>query len=127
MLTDKELNMKEELWNSAFMKLTAGANMEEASGEMKVMLEIRPSNSHLRESGKLRGISGSSWDSHPTIPLSRSERGRFAGSRRAFLLREVRAVVIRDNLLLVLALEFILLIESPSPSFLGPASIDVED
>jgi hypothetical protein len=98
--------------------------MEEAKGEMNVMLEIKPNNIHLRESGKLRGISGSSWDSHPTTPLSRSESGSFAGSRRAFLLRVVSDVAIRDSLLFALALEPIRWIESPSVDFRGPALMD---
>lgn len=81
---------------------TYGANMEDANGEMKVILERRLNKSHFRDSGKLSGISGSVCDSHPTIPLSRSESGSFAGSSRAFLLREVS---ILDNRLLVLALD----------------------
>lgn len=103
---------------------TAGANMDEARGEMKVILEIRPNRSHLRESGKFRGISGSSWDSHPTIPLSRSESGNLAGSRRAFLLRDVSVVAIRDNLLLVLTLVLTRCMGSVSIDIRGPALID---
>jgi hypothetical protein len=98
--------------------------MDDAKGEMNVMAERRLSKSHLRESAKLRGISGSVCDSHPTIPLSRSERGSFAGPRRGFLLRLVSEVAILDSRLLVLALDCILSIEYASMDFRGPALID---
>lgn len=89
-----------------------------------MMLASREIRNHFRDSGKLSGISGSSWDSHPTIPLSRSEVGRRAGSRRAFLLLEVRLVAIRDNLLLALDWVLIREISRPSTHFSGPALID---
>ena len=107
------------------MKETAGANIDEAKGEMRVMLERRDIKNHLRDSGKLRGISGSSWDSQPTIPLSRSEVGSWAGSRRSFLLLEVSPVAIRDNLLLALDRLLIREISRPSASFGEPALIAV--
>jgi hypothetical protein len=88
---------------------------------MNVILLINPKRSHLRLSGKLRGISGSSCDSHPTIPLSRSDSGSGEGARRGFLLLEVRFVAIRDILLLVLDL-----VDTRRISFFfpGPALID---
>ena len=104
MLTDRELRITDVLWKVSSAKLTAGANMDEASGETKVMLDNRPRSSHLREFAKFRGISGSSCDSHPTIPLSRSESGIFIGASRSFLLLDVSTVAIRDNLLFPLAL-----------------------
>jgi hypothetical protein len=97
--------------------------MLDARGEMKVMDPSRAISIHFRESGKLRGFSGSSCDSHPTMPLSRSESGSSAGAMRAFLLLEVRFVAIRDNLLFVLAL--VSTRSSPSSTgALGPALID---
>jgi hypothetical protein len=116
--------MEEVLWNVSSMKLTAGANMEDASGEIKVMLDSKPRSKNLRDSGKLRGISGSCCDSQPTIPLSRSESGSLAGSRRAFLLLDVRLVAIRESLLFVLTLELTRVIPWPSRDFRGPALID---
>ncbi len=124
MLTVKELRMSEVLWKSVSMKLTAGANIEDARGEMNVMLASRERRNHLRLSGKLRGISGSVCDSHPTIPLSRSETGRGLGSRRGFLLREVRVVAIRDSLLLTLERVSVRWISCSSGPFEGPALID---
>jgi hypothetical protein len=112
------------LWKSASMKLTAGANIEEARGETKVMLASRERRNHLRLSGKLRGISGSSCDSHPTIPLSRSEIGKGLGSSLVFLLLEVRFVAIRDSLLLTLERVFVRWISCSSMPFEGPALID---
>ena len=111
MLTVRELRISEVLWKVASMKLTPGANIEEASGEMKVILPSRAIRIHLRVSGKLKGISGSSCDSHPTRSLSRSDNGRGGGGRRAFLLLVARFVVIRDNLLLVLV--FVLIRSMP--------------
>ena len=102
MLTVKELRRSDVLWKSVSIKETAGANIEEARGDMKVMEESRDSRNHFRDSGKLRGISGSSCESHPTIPLSRSEVGRGAGSSRFLLLLVVRLADMRDSLLLVL-------------------------
>ena len=60
--------------------------MEEASGASKVMAEIKPSMNHLRFSGKLRGCAGSSWASHPTRLLSKSDRGHFSIVICCFLL-----------------------------------------
>lgn len=125
MLTVKELSNSEVLWKSVSIKLTAGANIDDARGEMKVMLASREMRNHFRRSGKLRGISGSVCDSHPTIPLSRSESGNLAGSSRAFLLLLVREVVIRDNLLLMLDRVFTREISSSSAPFGGPALIEV--
>jgi hypothetical protein len=84
------------------MKDTPGANIEDARGEINVMLESKERISHFRESWKFKGISGSSCDSHPTIPLSRSVVGSGAGASRAFLLLDVRFVAILESLLLVL-------------------------
>jgi hypothetical protein len=117
MLTVKELKISDELWKSVSIKETAGANIEEARGEMKVMLESKAIRNHFLDSGKLRGISGSNCDSHPTMPLSRSEVGSLAGSRRAFLLLDVRVVAIRDNLLLALDRVFIRPISCSSTAF----------
>ncbi len=96
--------MRELLWKVLTIKETPGANMEDARGEMNVMLASKDIRNHFRRSGKLRGISGSSCDSHPTIPLSRSDSGSGGGARRAFLLFEVKLVAIRDILLFVLDL-----------------------
>lgn len=98
--------------------------MEDANGEMNVMLESRPSKSHLRDSVKLSGISGSVCDSHPTVPLSRSVTGSFAGSSRALLLRVVSEVAILDSRLFVLALDCTLSIAFSSIDFRGPALIE---
>lgn len=114
MLTERELRRRDELWNVVSMNETAGANIEEARGEMNVMLASKDMSIHFRLSGKLRGISGSSCDSHPTMPLSRSDSGRGAGARRAFLLLKVRFVAMRDNLLLVLDFVVTLRISSSS-------------
>lgn len=100
---------------------TYGANIEDANGEMNVILEIRPNRSHFRDSGKFNGISGSVCDSHPTIPLSRSEIGSFTGSSRAVLLREVS---ILDSRLLVLALVSTFSIGFVSAVFLCPDLTD---
>jgi hypothetical protein len=79
--------------------------MEEAKGEIKVMLESSDIKSHFCVSGKLRGMDSSDWDSQPTIPLPRSDNGKGAGASRAFLLLEVKFVAIRDILLFALDLE----------------------
>jgi hypothetical protein len=124
MLTARELRRREVLWNVSSMKETAGANMEEARGEMKVMLDSKERSSHFLESGKLRGISGSSCDSHPTIPALRSEIGSFARVRRSFLLFDVKFVAIRDSLLLVLALLAVVETRWISSDLRAPALID---
>jgi hypothetical protein len=99
------------------MNETAGANIDEASGEMNVILARSEIRNHFRFSAKLSGISGSSCDSHPTIPLSRSDSGRRAGARRFFLLLEVKFVAMRERRLLVLVLVFIRWISSAPFSF----------
>lgn len=60
MLTESELRRRDELWNVVSMNDTAGANIEDARGEMNVMLASNDMRNHLRPSGKLSGISGSS-------------------------------------------------------------------
>lgn len=107
------------------MKDTPGANIEDARGEINVMLESKESISHFRGSGKFSGISGSSCDSHPIIPLSKSVVGRGAGASRAFLLLDVRFVAILDSLLLELDLVVNRWISDSSIDFLEPALIDV--
>lgn len=74
-LTVKELNIRLELWNSLSANVTPGANILEASGDIKVMLASKPVSTHFFVSGKFRGISGSVWLSHPTIPFARLETG----------------------------------------------------
>ena len=88
------------------------------------MLASKEMSSHFLESGKLRGISGSSCDSHPTIPELRLDNGSLAGARRSFLLLDVRTVAIRDNLLFVLALLAVVVTRRISSDFRGPALID---
>jgi hypothetical protein len=56
MLTVKAPRAVEVLWKSLSMNETAGANIEEASGEMNVIEETKPNNVHLRWSGKFSGI-----------------------------------------------------------------------
>lgn len=57
--------------------------------------------------------------------LSKSETGRGAGARRAFLLLDVRFVAIRDNRLRVLVL--LLRRDISLSSFRGPAFIETRD
>lgn len=112
------------------MNETPGANIEDASGEIRVMLASKPINSHFLDSAKFNGISGSSCDSQPTIPLSKSDSGNGAGSSRAFfLLLEVRFVAIRDSLLF--ELDFVgtrsMSFSFSGIDFPGPALIDSID
>jgi len=88
--------MRDELWKVSFIKETAGANIDEARGEMKVMLARREIKNHFRACGKLRGISGSSWDSHPTMSLSKSEIGKAVLAMCSLLLLKDTFVRIRD-------------------------------
>lgn len=106
MVTVKELRIADVLPNSSLMNDTAGANIEDARGEIKVMLASSPRRSHFFEFGKLSGIAGSSCDSQPTISLSRSETGMTGGGNRSFLDLEVRLVAIRESFVLELALDF---------------------
>lgn len=117
MVTESVLRISEVLWKVSSAKLTAGANMDDASGETKVMLERRPRRSHLREGAKFKGISGSSCPSHPTMPFSRSDSGILARASRSFLLRDVRAVAIRESLLWPLALVLVGRTSLPSSDF----------
>jgi len=107
------------------MKDTPGANIEDARGEMNVILESRERISHFRESWKFNGISGSSCDSQPTIPLSKSEVSSGAGASRAFLLLDVRFVAIFESLLLELDFVVTRWISNSSNDFLGPALMEV--
>jgi hypothetical protein len=104
------------------MNDTAGANIEEARGEINVMLESNDIKSHFLVSGKLRGMDSSVWDSHPTIPLSKSDKSKGSGASRGFLLLGVRLVAILDSLLFELDLEVTLWISFSS--FREPALID---
>ena len=88
------------------------------------MLASREISSHFLDSGKLRGISGSFCDSHPTIPDSRLDSGSFAGARPSFLLLDVRLVAIRDRRLLVLTLLAVVVVRRISSDVRGPALID---
>jgi hypothetical protein len=83
--------------------VTPGANIEDASGLMKVMEQRSPRRSHLRCWGKFRGMAGSSCPSQPMMPVSRSVTGRSSGSRRpfSFLDRVVSFVATREILLVV--------------------------
>lgn len=54
---------------------TAGANILDASGEIKVIELISARSPHFREFAKFRGWAGSSCPSHPTMPCSRSVTG----------------------------------------------------
>jgi len=114
--------MTDVLLKSLSMNETAGANIEDARGDINVMPARRERRSHFRASGKLSGMSGSSCDSHPTIPLSRSDVGRGGGARRSFLLLDVRLVAIRDILLFVL--DFVVTLWTSFLSFCRPALID---
>jgi hypothetical protein len=76
MLTGREPITRSSLWKSRLIKTIAGARMEEAKGVIKVMAERKPTMSHLRRGWKLRGISGSSWVSHPTMPSEKLESRR---------------------------------------------------
>lgn len=104
--TDSADKIVEVLPKSLFINDTAGANMDEASGDINVILDNKPSKNHFRESGKFSGMAGSSCDSHPTILLSRSDNGIFAASSLALLFRAVRLVFIRESLLRPLAWVF---------------------
>jgi len=81
------------------MNETPGANIEDASGLMRVMEEMSPRRSHLRRLGKLSGISGSSCPSQPTTPASRSVTGTSSGLSISFLDRDVSLVAMRESLL----------------------------
>ena len=125
MLTVKALRVVEVLWKSLSMNETAGANIEEANGEMNVIEETRPSNVHLRWSGKFSGIRGSSWPSHPTMPLSRSVSGIFSLARPSFFLLLVLIFdIIRASLLLALPVVLIRSMRLPSADFRRPVLID---
>ncbi len=120
--------MRDVLSKVLFMNDTPGANMEDARGEINVMLPSSAISVHFLFSEKLSGISGSSCDSHPTISLSRSDSGRGAGARRAFLLFElfeVRFVAIRDMRLRVLCFEVTR--DRSFSSFRGPGLIETLD
>jgi hypothetical protein len=107
------------------MKETAGANIEEANGETNVIEETKPSKIHLRLSGKFSGMRGSSWLSHPTIPLSRFVSGILSLARLSFFLLLVLIFeIIRASLLLALPA---VLIRSTRPllvEFRRPVLID---
>ena len=107
------------------MNETAGANIDDASGEMNVMLARSEMRNHFLLSGKFKGISGSSWDSQPTIPWSRSETGSGGGSRRFFLLREEMLVAMRERRLRELDLVFTRWISS-GPFCVGACLIDAK-
>jgi hypothetical protein len=59
-LTAKAPRIWEVLWNSAFMKLIAGANIDDVNGHRKVMADIRAMMNHFLFSAKFRGFNGSS-------------------------------------------------------------------
>jgi hypothetical protein len=73
------------LLKSALTKGMPGAKMDEDSGLTNVMAATRPRSVHFLESGKLRGLVGSSWLSQPTRLLSRSDSGYFSGASWSFL------------------------------------------
>ena len=98
--------------NSSFIGSTAGANIDDANGEMKVIAETRPRRTHFLAWGKLSGFLASSCDSHPTIPLSRSDNGSFSRSSRPLLLLVVRRDTTFESLLFVLDLEVVRFRES---------------
>ncbi len=64
-----------ETSRSFSMKMIAGARIEEANGDMKVIIERRQTISHFWLFLKLSGMVGSSSLSQPTISLSKSEVG----------------------------------------------------
>jgi hypothetical protein len=103
MLTVNALIVESVLLKSRSMNITPGATIEDASGLIKVIEEIRPRRSHLRCWGKLRGMAGSSCPSQPIIPTSRSVTGIFSRSRRSssFLARVVNLVTTREILVVV--------------------------
>ncbi len=71
------------LWNSSSKRPMPGDRMDEAKGVRKVMADTRPTTSHFLFWVKLRGMSGSSWDSQPTMPSSRLEVGMGANVMRS--------------------------------------------
>lgn len=75
MLTLNDNNVVLVTLNSSAMKLTAGANILDASGEIIVKALIKASKLHFLPGAKFCGLAGSSWPSQPTIPLSRSISG----------------------------------------------------
>jgi hypothetical protein len=76
--------------------------MEDARGEMNVILASSDRINHFFFSGKFKGMSGSSCDSQPTVPLSKSDTGKGFGGSFSFLLFDVRFVAILDSRLFVL-------------------------
>lgn len=67
METTSEAIMVSVLPKSVIMKETPGANMAEASGLMKVMVDSSAMTQILRLSSQFRGSSGSSMPSQPTM------------------------------------------------------------
>lgn len=65
--TEKAANNSDLFPNSLLMKETPGANMEEASGETKVIAEMRKRSMNFLDCWKFSGMVGSSCPSHPTI------------------------------------------------------------
>jgi hypothetical protein len=84
------------------MNDTAGANMEDARGETRVIAEIKPRRSHFLLRGKLSGICGSSWDSQPIRPKDKSVSGTSSRSSCPFFERFDRRVAMRETRDLVL-------------------------
>lgn len=96
METTREDTMISLLCRSTSMKLTPGATIEEAKGETNVMAEMRPRSIYFLPDSKLSGIAGSSWDSHPTSPESRSIIGSSSRGSFSFLERPDSAVATRE-------------------------------
>lgn len=77
MLTLNDNNVVLVTLNSSAMKLTAGANILDASGEIIVKALIKASKLHFLPGEKFCGLAGSSCPSQPTMPLSRSISGNW--------------------------------------------------
>lgn len=95
--TAKAAKISESLPKSMLMKPTPGANIEEASGEMKVMMEMRMRRENFFDCVKLSGMSGSSCPSQPTTLSSRFCCGMVIGGRRSLAVDILESA--RDTLL----------------------------
>ena len=71
------------LLKSSSKRSMPGDKMDDAKGVRKVMADTRPTTSHFLLWVKFRGMSGSSWDSQPTMPSSRLEVGMGAKAMRS--------------------------------------------
>lgn len=91
-------------WYSRSRDPRAGARMDDAKGDMNVMMERSTTRSHFRNGVKLSGISGSVWLSHPMMPFERSVIGRIGGGSFSRVLRLDNLLIMLWDLLLVVDL-----------------------